>query len=546
MACGRVENCSDQPQIEYLSELDQFLDYNTNKKRFLWNGNADDLGKFIEDRILSHDEDKDDASELVISSNSQCAVFKTPSATINFYYSTKTLHVQGKACSEMRNRLLGVFNLRTNSFQRRQDNDAELAASLNDQNSANEISVLSDSINNEEARHNHSAVVVMPDEHSESQSTSRISTNEIEPSSSNTELGKTDLLSESCNCRNEVHKLWIAVESINSQLKYPSKQASTIEFELNQYKLKCATYEDKIKRMEQEKVCLLESLRILSTESFACSKVFNECAVNDQQESPGNSIKKSGNHERSTQGERSTVNDQRESPGESITLSGNHERSTQGKRLKNNPNRTTQKISGSSNLRQPANSANARRSSQNKEEATPIEDSHSASAKTKPVTVVCGDSIVQNVRGWKLSRSNKVVVKSFSGATTSDMEDYLKPITRKCPDSLILHVGTNDLLSIQTPQQVAESIVNLADQIESDSPGTLVSISAICVRKENELWKKATEINKLLKRFCSNRGWGFLSHNNIDSSCLNASGLHLNRKGVSILSSNFLTHIDNI
>lgn len=63
MASGRVENCSDQPclapailpQIEYLLELDQFLDYSSNKKRFLWNGNADDLGKFIEDRILSCD-----------------------------------------------------------------------------------------------------------------------------------------------------------------------------------------------------------------------------------------------------------------------------------------------------------------------------------------------------------------------------------------------------------------------------------------------------------------------------------------------------------
>ena len=88
--------------------------------------------------------------------------------------------------------------------------------------------------------------------------------------------------------------------------------------------------------------------------------------------------------------------------------------------------------------------------------------------------------------------------------------------------------------------------MNLADQIESDSPGTLVSISAICVRKEDELWKKATAVNKLLRRFCSNRRWGFLPHNNIESSCLNASGLHLNRKGVSILSDNFLTHIDGI
>ena len=203
----------------------------------------------------------------------------------------------------------------------------------------------------------------MPHEHSESQSTNSNSRNQIEPSSSifidyaksscqngqntqgctgcqslrdelqiikaeledskqrfsssDTELGKTDSLPESCNCKNEIHKLWIAVESINSQLKFPVKQASTFERELNQYKLKCATYENKIKKMEEEKACLLESLRILSTESSACSKVSTECVVNDQQESPE----------------------------KSITMNENHERSTRGKRSKNKPNGTTQKNS---------------------------------------------------------------------------------------------------------------------------------------------------------------------------------------------------------
>ena len=42
--------------------------------------------------------------------------------------------------------------------------------------------------------------------------------------------------------------------------------------------------------MEEEKVCLPESFRILSTESSACSKVSTECAVNNQQESPEESI----------------------------------------------------------------------------------------------------------------------------------------------------------------------------------------------------------------------------------------------------------------
>ena len=49
----------------------------------------------------------------------------------------------------------------------------------------------------------------------------------------------------------------------------------------------------------------------------------------------------------------------------------------------------------------------------------------------KPVTVIARDSIIQNIRGWSLSKTNKVVVKPFPGATTEDMEDLIKPFLRK-------------------------------------------------------------------------------------------------------------------
>ena len=39
-----------------------------------------------------------------------------------------------------------------------------------------------------------------------------------------------------------------------------------------------------------------------------------------------------------------------------------------------------------------------------------------------------------------------VKVRSFAGATIEDMYDYLKPILKKCPDNIILHVGTNNKL----------------------------------------------------------------------------------------------------
>jgi hypothetical protein len=69
------------------------------------------------------------------------------------------------------------------------------------------------------------------------------------------------------------------------------------------------------------------------------------------------------------------------------------------------------------------------------------------------------------VQGLRLSDSNNyVVVKSFGGANISDMEDYLKPIIRKEPANLILHVGTNDLHKSLTTHQIAEGIVNLGIQ----------------------------------------------------------------------------------
>ena len=107
----------------------------------------------------------------------------------------------------------------------------------------------------------------------------------------------------------------------------------------------------------------------------------------------------------------------------------------------------------------------------------------------KPVTVIVGDSMVKNVRSLDLSnQKNKVIVKSFSSATTEDMGDYLKPILRKEPKNLILHVGTNDLKALE-PAHLSNSVESLAINIEENSPNTSVSISALLPRKDPQLSK---------------------------------------------------------
>jgi hypothetical protein len=104
----------------------------------------------------------------------------------------------------------------------------------------------------------------------------------------------------------------------------------------------------------------------------------------------------------------------------------------------------------------------------------------------KKTVVIAGDSI-ENIVGARMSGNDSnhySIVKPFPGATISDMEDFVKPLSRRSPDKMILHVGTNDLRSC-TPGVIADSIVNLVTQVKEDSPNTTIGVSAILVRNDN-------------------------------------------------------------
>lgn len=154
----------------------------------------------------------------------------------------------------------------------------------------------------------------------------------------------------------------------------------------------------------------------------------------------------------------------------------------------------------------------------------------------KKLVFIAGDSIIQHVQGWDLSTNDKhVAVKSFSGARIADMDDYLRPLLGKKPDEIILHVGTSNIRN-ESPCSVAEGIVNLVTQIQHDSPTTHLAISPLLPRSDNlDFNDKIREANKIFKLFCSSRGLTLLGINNIDLTCLNRRGVHLNRKGSSLL-----------
>ena len=79
---------------------------------------------------------------------------------------------------------------------------------------------------------------------------------------------------------------------------------------------------------------------------------------------------------------------------------------------------------------------------------------------------------------------SKDAQKQLARTSLSDVEDFVKPLVRKMPDKLILHVGTNDIKR-SLPKAIAESTFNLVTQIRQDSPGTSVGVSALLVRSDN-------------------------------------------------------------
>ena len=75
-----------------------------------------------------------------------------------------------------------------------------------------------------------------------------------------------------------------------------------------------------------------------------------------------------------------------------------------------------------------------------------------------------------------------IVVKSFAGANCTDMEDFLKPVVRKEPENIILHVGTNDLN--KSARSNSTGNYQLGNPDKSGLPQTSITISEILPRTD--------------------------------------------------------------
>jgi len=132
-------------------------------------------------------------------------------------------------------------------------------------------------------------------------------------------------------------------------------------------------------------------------------------------------------------------------------------------------------------------------------------------------------------------------VKNYNGATTKAMYHHAVPAMEFNPDLVILHVGTNSLRGSDTEGQIADDIVNLANQLKTDNNEIIVS-SIIARRDEQK--DKAKRVNDFLIMRCEQFKIPFIRHENINETHLKPKGLHLSTKGSDLLSDNFIGWIN--
>ena len=165
--------------------------------------------------------------------------------------------------------------------------------------------------------------------------------------------------------------------------------------------------------------------------------------------------------------------------------------------------------------------------------------------QTRKTAFIIGDSMVKKIDGYLLTSSvnHKYIVKvrPFLSAKTIDMLDYIKLTKRDFnPDVCLLHVGTNDLSSNKSPEQISMDILNLANSLKLDNNTVIVSS---IVPRDDENKKKQMII---LEKLCNANNVGMISHRNINPKRhLNRSRLHLNDAGVSLFVRNFRGFLNN-
>ena len=156
---------------------------------------------------------------------------------------------------------------------------------------------------------------------------------------------------------------------------------------------------------------------------------------------------------------------------------------------------------------------------------------------------IVGDSMLAGIDKNRLTTGkHKVNVRYFPGARTDDTYDYMKPLLRKLPAYIILHIGTNDAFD-NTSREILGKILKLETYIQKELPKCKIAISTPIKRHDHG--KASLSISHLSKKFKS-LSISIVDNSNTGAFCLNSDGLHLGDKALGRLAINLKLKIPKL
>ena len=171
------------------------------------------------------------------------------------------------------------------------------------------------------------------------------------------------------------------------------------------------------------------------------------------------------------------------------------------------------------------------------DDETKLLKAHKDGKWKKGTTLIMGDSILSGLREHKMSHRRSLKVRYFPAARIADMKHYSVPLLMKQPQSIIMHIGTNDAPFL-TSENMFKELKELRDFILKFLPDVKLISATLVIKKDksnaNENNKKCINCLKKAKFDCKH-------HANTTGDHLNSYGLYINGYGTRVLANNLLS-----
>lgn len=167
---------------------------------------------------------------------------------------------------------------------------------------------------------------------------------------------------------------------------------------------------------------------------------------------------------------------------------------------------------------------------------------------TKDSAIIIGDSIIKHVDTNKLLGSNNSehIIRKQIAYTWNEAEDYVRNNTDKLPDTIILHVGTNDIKHGKSVDEIMEIANETIDLISNLKKGTKILLSSVAPRGDNssfdyqrqELNLQFLKISMAKEEITLIDNGNLANHGQIIEKVFAEDKVHLNEQGIKIISAN--------